>query len=241
MSLKWIFIITAIIIVFLYIRCDLSNGKDLRFVGLNPLISPLGSVESLLATVFVDPATPLNSKNSRDQRGHKSKTNYENVESDEEEEEQEVQEEVEGERQDEEHGEDQKIVIIPKTWNFSDIKGDLKRERIVKRVVETLYNKPFEKIRPPWLRNPETGRCLEYDMFNDELNLAVEHNGKQHYEQCSHFHKDRSAFLSQVRRDKYKKEMSIENGVDLIIVPYNIPIENIPNYIINKLTQLGRV
>lgn len=136
---------------------------------------------------------------------------------------------------------DEKIVM-PKSWDFTHIKGDRKRERITREIVETLFQKPFPSVRPSWLVNPETGRCLEIDCYNEELQLGIEVSGSQHYQQEDHFHKgDRDQFLKQVYRDRIKKEMISAQGIDLIVVPYTIRTDDLPSYIYEKLQTLGRV
>lgn len=51
------------------------------------------------------------------------------------------------------------------------------RELYCKHILENAIGKNFTKIRPLWL-TMGTSR-LELDMYNQELNLALEHNGEQ--------------------------------------------------------------
>ena len=57
-----------------------------------------------------------------------------------------------------------------------------KRQKLCNDILEEYYNKHFFSVRPNWLKNPETGYNLEIDCYNDELKLALEYNGEQHYE-----------------------------------------------------------
>jgi hypothetical protein len=110
-----------------------------------------------------------------------------------------------------------------------------------KRVLETIYGKPFKKIRPPWLANPVTGGTpLELDCYNEELKLAVEYNGQQHSKYSPFFHRNKEAFLNQKYRDHMKAEMCAQNGVTLIVVPNTIALHDIESYIRNRLTTLGK-
>ena len=59
-------------------------------------------------------------------------------------------------------------------------------ELYTKYVLEHIFKQDFTKIRPPWLINEE-GNRLEIDMYNEELNLAVEYNGIQHYKYVDFF------------------------------------------------------
>ena len=132
-------------------------------------------------------------------------------------------------------------VNIPTNWDFRDIVGDRKRERITRRVLETLYDAEFPTVRPDWLINPRTGRRLEIDLYNEELGLCCEVSGAQHYEQSERFHRTREEFIEQVYRDKVKKEQILARGLDFIVVPYTVPTLEIPSYIQQMLRQLGRV
>lgn len=100
-------------------------------------------------------------------------------------------------------------------------------------------NHEFCCVRPCWLENPETGKNLEIDLYNDELKLGVEYNGYQHYVFPNYFHKHKKQFVGQVRRDVFKKKMCDLHRVTLIIVPYKIRLEKIESYILAKLKKAG--
>lgn len=112
-------------------------------------------------------------------------------------------------------------------------------ERMCKKSVEKLTSKKFHKVRPDFLRNPTTGRSLELDMYNEELKLAVEYNGIQHYKYTSKFHKSEIEFIKQQQRDKVKKKLCKQHGIKLIIVPYTVKHDNIHEYLRFKLGELN--
>lgn len=114
-----------------------------------------------------------------------------------------------------------------------------KGQRIVREYLEKRFNKEFIECRPDFLKNPKTGKNLEYDCYNEELGLAVEYNGKQHYELTSIFHKSPTDFQNQVLRDNIKVKLSEKNDICLIIVPYNIKHNDIPDYLEEKLIMCG--
>jgi hypothetical protein len=95
--------------------------------------------------------------------------------------------------------------------------NDLKQEPLCRTFLEKFFKKPFPKSRPKWLRN--NGQ-MELDCFCEELGIAVEYNGKQHYEYYERFHKTIKDFEDQQRRDALKAKLCNEHGVELIIVPY---------------------
>lgn len=110
-------------------------------------------------------------------------------------------------------------------------------ELICKASIEYLLDKPFVKIRPKWLLNTETNYRLELDMYNDDLKMAVEYNGAQHYKLVNFFHTDESKLKEQQHKDALKKDLCIKNNVFLIIVPYTIKSDNICTFIANKLLE----
>lgn len=122
-----------------------------------------------------------------------------------------------------------------KTQQPKDSKGEIE----CKRCIEKLLNRPFNKIRPDFLKNNVTGKNLELDLYNSDLNLCVEMNGRQHYEFVPYFHRNYEAFLNQRYRDEMKKNKCSENGVKFIEVPYTVKIENIENYLKQELIKLG--
>lgn len=116
-------------------------------------------------------------------------------------------------------------------------KYESKGERECRRVMEMLYNKQFPKVRPQFLRNPETGYLLELDCYCEELKLAVEYNGSQHYIWPNYTNQSHENFIKQRRRDQLKVDLCDLNGVYLISVPYNVPLDQIQDYIIYYLPE----
>lgn len=115
-----------------------------------------------------------------------------------------------------------------------------KGEKECKRSVEKLLGKKFTKVRPDFLKY-KTGRNLELDMYNDELKIAVEYNGKQHYEYTTIFHKSEEDFYNALERDEFKKDKCDEEGITLIIVPYTVKNDDIYEHIRQKLIKSGKL
>lgn len=114
-------------------------------------------------------------------------------------------------------------------------------ERICRQTLEEHYKTPFKNVRPDWLKNPETKRNLELDCYNEELGVAVEYNGIQHYQWPNFTRQTRAEFLEQVRRDNFKVERCRREGVYLLIVPYHVQHSKIPEYILSRLPDRSRV
>lgn len=121
-----------------------------------------------------------------------------------------------------------------KTTSAQD-KSSSSGEAECKRVLEKYFNKPFHKYRPNFLNNPITDNNLELDCYNEEVGLAVEYNGAQHYKYTPYFHKSKEAFHNQQYRDYIKRDLCKKNGIRLIEVPYTVKIHDIENYILGKL------
>ena len=119
--------------------------------------------------------------------------------------------------------------------------GVSKGEAECKRAVETITGRRFEKTRPSFLRNDVTNSNLELDCYNDELRLAVEYNGEQHYNYVPYFHRTKDAFYNLKYRDDIKRRLCDENGVRLVIVPYTVDIDNIERYIREAIVGISTI
>ena len=113
-------------------------------------------------------------------------------------------------------------------------------EKICCETMEKIYGVKFTTVRPTWLTNPETGKPLELDCYNDELKIAVEYNGIQHYEWPNFTNQSQDEFIDQTRRDRLKLELCDQLGVYLITVPHTIQHNDIPKHIMSLLPETIR-
>ncbi len=111
-------------------------------------------------------------------------------------------------------------------------------ERICRGLFEAIFNKDFKKVRLEWLKNSE-GRQLELDGYNDELKLAFERQGIQHYKFPNYFHKTIRQFISQLSNDHQKGELGEMHGVTLIEIPYWIKYDEMHDYILRQCEVRG--
>ena len=88
------------------------------------------------------------------------------------------------------------------------------KEKFVKEVLEELSGRSWEKKRPKWLKN-EDKKTLELDCYNEELKMAVEYNGEQHYKPCKW---NNFNVASQKKNDDDKIKICKENGVKLLVI-----------------------
>lgn len=115
-------------------------------------------------------------------------------------------------------------------------------EVVCKHYLEHVFERPFQKCRPPFLYNDVTNDYLELDMYNPELRLACEYNGRQHYEYVPFLHgNSRANFQNQMYRDKEKRALCDKHGIHLIVVPYTVPLEKISAFLNNEIRRLGLV
>jgi hypothetical protein len=111
-----------------------------------------------------------------------------------------------------------------------------KGEKVCRKFLVKYFKLPFMSCKPLFLGNPETNGTLELDCYEGSLRLAVEYQGRQHYYYTPFFHKNGiKDFEEQQRKDAFKAEICRKVGVYLIRVPYSVPNDVIPDYIIERL------
>lgn len=107
-------------------------------------------------------------------------------------------------------------------------------EEFVREIFQNYFQKPFVKSRPSWLR----GGTLELDGYNEELRIAFEYNGIQHYQFPNYYMKTYEEFQRQQANDQYKIEECKNNNVKLIVIPYSIKPAYIRRYVLDQLLLL---
>lgn len=110
-----------------------------------------------------------------------------------------------------------------------------KPEQMCKKILQRIFRKKFIRVRPKWLRNPETGVPLELDCYNEELGIALEYNGIQHYKWPNFTGQTREQFEAQVRRDLFKRKKCEDLGIKLIVIRYDVPITQLEEKIVEQL------
>jgi hypothetical protein len=135
---------------------------------------------------------------------------------------------------------DIKILKFNQTQNKKIVPKESKGESICRNYLQSRFKRPFNKARPSYMFNSVTGENLELDCFNEDMRLAVEYNGKQHYEYNKFMHRNsRDTFYNQVYRDRIKRDICKKLGIKLIEVPYTVPNDKIPDFLESKLREYG--
>lgn len=80
--------------------------------------------------------------------------------------------------------------------------------------LEKCSGEKFPKVKPRFLNG------LELDGYNEDLHIALEYQGEQHYKYSKFFHGTKERFEKQLERDKKKKEILSNHNIDLIEIPY---------------------
>jgi hypothetical protein len=129
-------------------------------------------------------------------------------------------------------------------------KRKLAYEARCREILERIFQRPFPKTRPAWLRNElrdaRTGtgtmHKLELDCY-DGGSLALEYNGRQHRVYPNTWHETKKEFEDQQKRDRLKVVRCREEGVKLIIVPDSelVHYDDLYEYITEQLEELGLV
>ena len=102
-------------------------------------------------------------------------------------------------------------------------------------IMNNLFNTRFYKTR-----NILPSK-LELDGYNAELQLAIEYNGIQHYQEFKNYFHKQGSLEEQQKRDNKKFKECNELEISLIIIPYNYnTFDTIKDFIISKLDTIEK-
>lgn len=113
-----------------------------------------------------------------------------------------------------------------------------KSERICKNIFEQMFGRAFPKAKPTWLKGAK-GRTMELDGYCEELAIAFEYHGIQHYEAVDFFHRGEKSLEKRRHDDAHKERICSEHDVYLFVVPHTVPMADVPNFVFRKAKEMG--
>ena len=132
--------------------------------------------------------------------------------------------------------------------SYTEVVEKNKCERNVANILEALLGLPhmsFRKQRPEWLKveAPEGSRKkskrLELDGYCEEVGVAFEYQGEQHYDKNHCYHKKPGDFEILQANDAAKVRLCADNGVRLVVVPCSVRSTQLVKFIKDALSKLG--
>jgi len=121
-----------------------------------------------------------------------------------------------------------------------------KMEEKCRKIFQDIFQKPFNSVRPDFLKNPVTKKNLELDGFCPNVytslgkGLAFEYDGIQHSKYSPHFHRNGAQeFIYQTKKDSFKDQRCKERGILLIRIPHYVIENDLETYIKQKLRNKG--
>jgi len=128
--------------------------------------------------------------------------------------------------------------VIANSWCQQCGKG--LSERLCRSILEHLYQASFPRVRPKWLLSA-AGAPMELDAYNEQLALAMEYQGIQHYKPVLKFKLDSCRVAEVQERDRLKESICASRNVTLLQIPYTIAHDNLEEFIRKELQQRGKV
>ena len=116
--------------------------------------------------------------------------------------------------------------------------GRHRTEALCRRLLESMLEMELPKLRPKWLVNPTTKRCLELDMYNEAHQLAFEYDGANHDVYTPHYHTNEHHFEYRRLLDRLKTELCRDAGVTLIRIPWSDVAVSDPGHTARFLERL---
>jgi len=79
----------------------------------------------------------------------------------------------------------------------------------------------YEEVTLPGSKRLGRSSLLYADFFIPDAMLVIEVHGRQHYQYCSFFHKDKIDFVNAKKRDTDKIEWCEMNNIKIVALPFN--------------------
>ena len=111
-----------------------------------------------------------------------------------------------------------------------------KNQEKVCEIFEQIFKVEFRKKRfYCFIKMDGKKSNIEFDGYNEELKIAFEYQGYQHYIYPNFFHKNKLQFQKQRSKDLFKQQFCLTNNIKLVIIPYWIKEKDFKKYIKGNL------
>tara|TARA_R110000822_G_C15338795_1_gene495945 strand:+ start:12933 stop:13340 length:408 start_codon:yes stop_codon:yes gene_type:complete len=118
---------------------------------------------------------------------------------------------------------------------FYSIEGSLKKVKSPHKYLIKWHDKSLSNIQRAvkdflkefWSNDvvfeefPVVGTRMKLDFYNDTKKIAVEVQGRQHDEYVKHFHRNKTGFWNQLKRDAKKREWCEKNQIQMVEIRDN--------------------
>jgi len=94
---------------------------------------------------------------------------------------------------------------------------------LARELIEELFPglSVYEEVTLPGSKKLGRSSLLYADFFIPDSMLVIEVHGRQHYEYCSFFHKDKIDFINAKKRDADKIEWCEMNDIKIAVLPFS--------------------
>ena len=113
------------------------------------------------------------------------------------------------------------------------------KTHVGEEIVRATLEEAFPGHAFPRTRTVEWMGGLELDGYCEELKIAFEHQGVQHFKDSPFFHRKAGSLEAQQARDARKQDSCTENFVTLLITTYTTPNGELRNFVRRELYLLG--
>lgn len=130
---------------------------------------------------------------------------------------------------------------------YNNAPQGFKMETLTRHIISCMLNSEFVEVRSgeyrgkilPWLYTTDMffkKIMLDLDGYSEYYRIAFEYQGPQHFTDTQN---NNLKFHYTINNDREKAKKCAENGVKLIIIPYTITRQDLPNYIRSRLYDAG--
>ena len=111
-------------------------------------------------------------------------------------------------------------------------------ERICRKFFEAIFKGKFPTVKFKWLLNLD-GNTMHLDGYNENLRIAFEYHGMQHFKFKSHWYRTKEKFEQRKKNDQIKRDLCRKHEIILIEIPYTVKFENMEKFIREKAEKIG--